>query len=189
MTDTLYFAYGSNVDPSGMGRRCPSSVVVGRAALLDWRLTFRGVADVEPHPDSMVEGLLWSCPDEDIKELDYYEGVAGGFYRRERLPIERQGVTYLALVYVMNPTDYDDVSLPSRSYLDSIIRGYTAFGVPMRQVREALASTGDRIDAAGIKRMRNDGRKRMRPVGYGPTPQVQPSRAKKRKKEASGGAR
>lgn len=164
----LYFAYGSNLDPQGMRARCPSAVVVGRAALADWRLTFRGVADVEPAEGERVEGLIWDCSAECIRRLDRYEGVAGGFYRKEILEVETQfgGGTCRALVYIMNPSDLDDVSLPSLGYLQTIARGYRAFNIPTRSLRRALQRTKERCAQAGVTRWvwPEGSAKRARPV-------------------------
>jgi gamma-glutamylcyclotransferase (GGCT)/AIG2-like uncharacterized protein YtfP len=164
MIETLYFAYGSNLDPNGMGRRCPTAVVVGRAALPDYRLTFRGVADIEPAAGKRVEGALWLCTAKDVDRLDRYEGVSGGFYRREWLQVQCNGKHVDALVYVMNPTDLDDLSLPARSYLASVARGYRAHGLPISKLRAALSRSRARVEANGVTKMRSDGRKRMRPA-------------------------
>ena len=42
MNRTLYFAYGSNLDPTQMRRRCPTSAPAGPATLDGWRLAFGG---------------------------------------------------------------------------------------------------------------------------------------------------
>ncbi len=44
----IYFAYGSNLNRAEMGIRCPDAEPLVPAELVDWRLTFRGVADIEP---------------------------------------------------------------------------------------------------------------------------------------------
>jgi gamma-glutamylcyclotransferase (GGCT)/AIG2-like uncharacterized protein YtfP len=178
---TLYFAYGSNLDPAGMARRCPDSVVAGRAVLRDWQLTFRGVADVEPAAGCVVEGLLWTCPPEDMASLDRYEGVAGGFYRRELLEVVTDhGPTVRAVVYVMNATPHDNGSLPSGGYLDSIVRGYVHFGLPVDRLREALQLTEERVRAKGVTSWRDDGRKRLRPTNIPEPVRRGPKKARKR---------
>lgn len=189
-TQTLYFAYGSNLDPSGMEHRCPAAVVAGRAALHHWRLTFRGVADVEPAQDHRVEGLLWECTEECVRSLDRYEGVAGGFYRQEWLEVVREdGSTATALVYVMEPTGpYDNASMPSQGYLGSIARGYEAFGIDFRTLADALEHTEARCHRKGVTRWRPDPHspKRMRPVGverkrHGQRGSVQPPETKRQR--------
>lgn len=64
MGQTLYFAYGSNMNLDQMEYRCPSAQVVGNVRLEDYRLTFcshnpdRGVATILPETGSHVDGLL-----------------------------------------------------------------------------------------------------------------------------------
>ena len=54
-----YFAYGSNLNRSEMRVRCPGAKPLTPATLAGWRLTFRGVADIEPAHDAAVPGALW----------------------------------------------------------------------------------------------------------------------------------
>ena len=62
MSETLYFAYGSNIDLEQMARRCPAAQVVGPATLENYELAFRGsgFATIVPKKGSDVHGLLWS---------------------------------------------------------------------------------------------------------------------------------
>lgn len=98
-----YFAYGSNMDRDQMRVRCPGAELIGPARLDGYRylVNQRGVATVVPLEGSRVHGLVWELDDHHEAELDRYEGVAGGFYRRERLVVtaaHRDAVD--ALVYV-----------------------------------------------------------------------------------------
>ena len=43
----LYAAYGSNLNKSQMKRRCPDSSPYVGIVLKNWRLVFKGVADIE----------------------------------------------------------------------------------------------------------------------------------------------
>jgi gamma-glutamylcyclotransferase (GGCT)/AIG2-like uncharacterized protein YtfP len=164
MATTLYFAYGSNLDPQGMANRCPAAVVVGRARLVNWRLAFYGVASVDPAPGDSVHGLLWECTDACIARLDMYEGVAGGFYRKERLKVEARDGDVEALVYVMNVRPYDQACMPNGHYLDTIVRGYDTFHLPLESLRKALRRCQRRAERRAFA-WDDDGRKRLRPVG------------------------
>lgn len=98
-SDRLYFAYGSNLSPEQMARRCPDSIFLGKATLpgYRWQANERGVAnavmDPDPDPDpevvvkgreeeepAAVEGLLYALSLDDEIRLDRYEGVAKGRY-------------------------------------------------------------------------------------------------------------
>ena len=43
----LYAAYGSNLNKIQMRKRCPRSTPICSMYLQDWRLVFKGVADLE----------------------------------------------------------------------------------------------------------------------------------------------
>lgn len=51
-SDRLYFAYGSNLSPEQMGRRCPDSIFLGKATLRGyrWQVNERGVANIVEVP-------------------------------------------------------------------------------------------------------------------------------------------
>lgn len=76
------FAYGSNLDLIQMNRRCPSSKIISKGSLANYRLDFNryssgwggGVADVIPVKGSEVWGLVFELSDTDMDSLDFYEG-------------------------------------------------------------------------------------------------------------------
>ena len=100
----LYFAYGSNMDEEQMADRCPGAKVLKKAEIADYQFAIdnRGVATILPKPGSKVEGLLWIVSQRNIKTLDGYEGVAGGYYRKETLTVEVNGLQHEVLVYLSN---------------------------------------------------------------------------------------
>ncbi|KZL78836.1 AIG2 family protein [Colletotrichum tofieldiae] len=84
-SDTLYFAYGSNLYLGQMAQRCPESVFKGKATLpgYKWQINQRGVANVVKSTDgSSVEGLLFSIRPKEERALDLSEGVSKGFYHK-----------------------------------------------------------------------------------------------------------
>lgn len=181
--NTLYFAYGSNISKKGMRHRCPGSKAIGTAILPDYRLTFRGVADVEPSLGDLVMGALWKCPPQDIASLDRYEGVRGGFYRKEVLTVQAEDGPVEALVYIMCPTLLDNQSLPSQGYFNTIRDGYIDFGLPFPSLSEALRVTKERVVGhKGITEFVPHGPKRMGPAGtQRPTPKKAKPKKSKRK--------
>ena len=85
----LYFAYGSNLSFEQMKVRCPSAEFVGLSNLRNFEFFIddRGVASLRPSFGSNVRGVLWNIEDDkDWKNLDMYEGISSGFYKR--LPVE-----------------------------------------------------------------------------------------------------
>lgn len=129
-SETLYIAYGSNLNLPQMAFRCPTAKVVGASKIKDYELLFRGsrssaVATVEPLQGSSVPVLLWKLKDRDLQALDHYEGYPS-FYRKELLPVELNGKTTSAMVYIMN--DGHPFGPPSDYYLNTILEGYRTSG-------------------------------------------------------------
>ena len=62
----LYFSYGSNLNVSQMASRCPNAIQLGSTYLPNWRLVFRGVADIEPsrNVDDLLPVGVWEITDE-----------------------------------------------------------------------------------------------------------------------------
>ena len=71
---SLYFAYGSNMDPAQMRRRIPDARVVGRAVLKGWRIAERLYADIEKSRGGRVYGVLYLLSAKEMRRLDIYEG-------------------------------------------------------------------------------------------------------------------
>ena len=136
----LYFAYASNMDPQTFRRRCPGARPLGRARLPGYRLAFSrysrqrqgGSADVVEDAPSTVWGVLYEVDRACLDSMDGVEGVPNA-YRRERVTIfDDAGQPREAITYVANPTgDF----LPSRSYLEVILRGARAYALPDEYVR------------------------------------------------------
>ena len=136
----LYFAYGSNLFPSRLRRRCPSARFRGAAAIDGYRLVFHKIgrdgtakADFVEDGASVLHGALCRIAGEDEPSLDRAEGRGTG-YRRigvevyaagERTPAE----TYRAL-------RVDDSLLPFDWYVGYVIAGAREHGLPAEWIRD-----------------------------------------------------
>lgn len=152
-----YFAYGSNLDPEQMQRRCPGHTVVGLGELRDHKLTFPltshdwggGVASVGVAHGASVWGMVFELTDEDLAALDRYEGYRGpgdqhNLYDRESASVQlvraddgsfpRRLRTWIYLAQSANP------SPPSRRYLDAILGGARHFRLPAEYVAKLAAT-------------------------------------------------
>jgi gamma-glutamylcyclotransferase (GGCT)/AIG2-like uncharacterized protein YtfP len=139
-SETLYIAYGSNLNLPQMSFRCPTAKVVGTSEIKDYELLFRGgrrssVATVEPLKGSSVPVLLWKLKEKDLQALDRYEGYPS-FYRKEILPVELKGKTVHAMVYIMN--DGHHFGAPSDYYLNTILEGYRSAGFDTEILERAV---------------------------------------------------
>jgi hypothetical protein len=106
----LYAAYGSNMDPEQMLVRCPHSPQRGTGWLEGWRLTFGGedigwdgaLLTVVEEPDTRVFVVLYDMFETDEKELDNWDGVTLGYYRKAKVRVQTLEGDVLAWLYVLN---------------------------------------------------------------------------------------
>ena len=141
----LYAAFGSNMDPAQMIRRCPSSPMVGTGWLPGWRLTFGGedilwegalsmvVQDTDVHGDRVdtaspgVFVVLYDMADADEKTLDSWEGADLGLYAKIRVMIHTLDGDVLAWMYALQAFEG---GLPSARYLGVVADAAEAAGAP-----------------------------------------------------------
>ena len=147
MSETIeYFAYGSNLSKEQMKDRGITVKNTKIAELPGWKLAFTiysdtwkgGVGDIVPDPEKKVEGVVYTIPKENLKNLDLYEGrkvknnVEVGMYRRQYLPIKIKDRWKTVLTYLVNRNiEYKSkIDLkPSREYLETIISGAEEHGL------------------------------------------------------------
>tara|TARA_R100000988_G_scaffold95683_1_gene62084 strand:- start:74 stop:508 length:435 start_codon:yes stop_codon:yes gene_type:complete len=123
----LYFAYGSNLNKSQMALRSPTAKALGSAYFPNWRLVFRGVADIEEGDEQdLLPVGIWSIEESDEAALDRYEGVSSGLYRK----VEINGM----LTYRMNQSG---IHSPSSYYFDTILNGYRDFSLDTSELYNA----------------------------------------------------
>lgn len=132
---TPYFAYGSNMDPDQMAQRCTGALAQGVARLDGWRFRIdgRGVATIDPAPGAVVHGVVWHLRDDHVAELDYYEGVASGYYRRDWLDVDTATARLRTLVYIGADLSEGE---PRVGYLERILDGARHFGLADQYVAE-----------------------------------------------------
>lgn len=129
-----YIAYGSNMNVEQMSRRCPNAKPIGKTVLKNYKLIFKGVADIEKSESEEVPVVVWEITKECEKALDIYEGYPR-LYRKEYVQIEINGKTELAMVYVMN---YAKGAKPSEYYYNVIKQGYKDFDINTTPLEKAL---------------------------------------------------
>ncbi len=166
----LYFAYGSNLHRADMRSRCPDARPWMAARLDGWRLTFRGVADIEPAAGRAVSGALWWLSKDDVCALDAYEGAPSNYCQRT-VEVQTAEGPRKAMTYVMVRDSYR--GLPSRWYLAGIEQGYRDWGLPVSELRRTHQETREALAALGVESYRRDGRKRLRAVLDAGTPREQ----------------
>ena len=96
----LYFAYGSNMNPARMAKRCPGAIDLGGAVLHNHRVTERLYADIDFAEDEETQGVLYVITEEHLRKLDRFEGYPS-VYRRIWVDVEFEDCTYQAVTYEM----------------------------------------------------------------------------------------
>lgn len=145
MENLFYFAYGSNMNLEQMEYRCPAAKVAGTVRLEDYRLAFcggsagNGVATIFPEKGSQVEGVLWEITPECEQSLDRYEGYPRLYGKQTVRVRDKAGMQMDVMAYVMNAPYKDNLSSPSRLYLDGILEGCRENGIPQKPVRDAVS--------------------------------------------------
>jgi gamma-glutamylcyclotransferase len=88
-TQTVYFAYGSNLNLKQMIHRCPESRYLGLGKLQNYKFIIneRGYANVVPTQGHSVEGLCYLLSQQDERRLDASEGVPTS-YEKHYLRVE-----------------------------------------------------------------------------------------------------
>lgn len=134
-----YFGYGSNINLASLRSKGVIPVSSARAVLHGWKLRFNvkhwfrhegGVGNIRPSSDpaDLVEGMIHIFPDEQLASLDAVESYGYG-YDRITISVETPQGPLSALTYVGLPEFIDDDCLPSRRYLNIIVKGAEAAGL------------------------------------------------------------
>ncbi len=147
----LYAAYGSNLDPSRMGERCPHSPLRSTGWLVGWRLTFGGeehgwdgaLATIVQDPFEQVFVALYDVTEEDLSVLDELESADSGLYRRMRVRVATMQGSHAAWAYVL---DAYEGGLPSA----------TSLGV-LADAAEAADAPADYVNALRTRPCRSNG--------------------------------
>lgn len=126
---TWYFAYGSNLNPLQMERRCPGSFIQGPGTLEGHRLAFAGwsrgwdgpVATLVSSGES-CQGLVYSITEEDLALLDQFEAYPSVYQRERHDVLMEDGSVLRCWVYFHTGTEA--MARPSPQYLGVIEKAY-----------------------------------------------------------------
>jgi gamma-glutamylcyclotransferase (GGCT)/AIG2-like uncharacterized protein YtfP len=146
----MYAAYGSNMDPAQMARRCPHSPRRGTGWLEDWRLTFGGeelgwdgaLATVVEADGQHVFVALYEMNEADEAALDMWDGVTLGYYRQTKVRVATEEGDVLAWLYVLN--GYEG-GLPSALYLGILADAAETAGAPSEYVADLRSRPCDSV--------------------------------------------
>jgi gamma-glutamylcyclotransferase (GGCT)/AIG2-like uncharacterized protein YtfP len=151
----LYAAYGSNMDFEQMQLRCPHSPQRGPGWLEGWRLTFGGedigwygaMGTVVEDPGSRVFVVLYDVSPGDEKELDNWDGVTLGYYRKVKVRVQTLDGDVLAWLYVLN---FYEGGLPSARAVGILADAAEKAGAPADYIAALRARPCGKLgDSAG----------------------------------------
>lgn len=154
MEETLYFAYGSNINLEQMEHRCPDARLVGPVTLEDYELQFRGngFATVAPRESSVVHGLMWKLPPTSEQTLDRYEGYPRHYIKETVTVQTADGLKIPVMAYIMAEPMCRQPALPSPHYYRAIQQGFEANGLPVESLEEAWNRTIDEVWSGKVDR-------------------------------------
>lgn len=141
MLTKLYAAYGSNINSTQMGNRCPLSRYYTSGIIKNYELQFKGkpensYATISKSTGSSVPVVIWCITDSDENLLDKYEGYPDHYQKDVVTVTLENGQVVEAMVYVMDNSK--DFGMPSPLYYRSILEGYKEFGLDEQFLSEAL---------------------------------------------------
>lgn len=133
----LYFAYGSNLWRQQMTSRCPEHSEIGAGCLKGWRwiITTRGYASIVESESDFVLGTVYELSEDDMLNLDRFEGVARGNYHKEMIAVEVDGRELSCLLYI-DPVVEE--GKPKEEYIARINNGIQDAGFPDEYVTRYL---------------------------------------------------
>ena len=150
--DPWYFAYGSNLHHAQLIERCgqlsASDELPRVVRLPNYRLAFNmdgGDGEVYANiitPGNGVLGVIYRCKAAALAKLDVYET---GYDRLDVTVVDEQGSALPAIAYIAQPTSVTAERRPHPEYLQIILTGARAHGLPQDYTREierlAMATT------------------------------------------------
>ena len=121
----LYAAYGSNLNKAQMQKRCPKSKPFGSIVLDEFRLVFKGVADMEKNKSYKIFLGIYKISQECEIALDGYEELPN-IYKKYYFNYVMNGKKQKFMYYAMNQSF--NYAIPSKKYFNVIKQGFNDWG-------------------------------------------------------------
>lgn len=150
MSDTWYFAYGSNLSKDRKQQRTGLIRSSRKVRLANYRLAFNkaanggGVyANIVEQAGSEVWGVVYLCNPEAMAKLDLNEGVMGGHYEQVQITVEMEdGTRYEADTYVAGERFVVAEEKPTDEYFGFIVNGASEHGLPLEYIQNLKLLAG-----------------------------------------------
>ncbi len=146
----LYFGYGSNLDGARLREHCASARLVSIARLEGYRLAFSvesrntwlgGVGDMQRAPGDEIWGALWVIAAEDARVLDEHMGLFRDppVYQHTTVEVTTPAGDVVRCRSYTAVTPDAAGFLPSPGYLDVVVQGARALGLPEAYIARLAA--------------------------------------------------
>ena len=151
----LYAAYGSNLNKAQMQKRCPKSKPFGVIVLDEFRLVFKGVADMEKKKSYKTFLGIYKISQECEVALDGYEEFPN-IYKKYYFNYVMNGKKHKFMYYAMNKSF--DYAIPSKKYFNVIKQGFNDWGFDTNNlIKAGIASLASRSSKSLIDFSINSG--------------------------------
>ena len=125
MQKKIYFAYGANTNKDAMAIRCPKAKIICAGHIINFRLKFNNVADIEAtDPRYAVDApcVIWEITEDCEKRLDRFEGFPELYRKIDVVGYEgcQHQDQFKGFAYKMN---YEGFHTPSPLYVRGIRNG------------------------------------------------------------------
>ncbi len=159
--EVFCIAYGSNLNETRMGQRCPGAEAFGTSVIIGYRMLFKqsmtgAYATIEQDANSCVPVVIYRMTAADEARLDRYEGYPKYYYKREFfLPVwnlegRRLKKRRSCIAYIMH--EHRPLGEPSMDYFRLLDDGYDHWGFDKVSLDAALEnSLGYKQAAAWIR--------------------------------------
>lgn len=124
----FYFAYAENMDEITLAERGVDFTRICTGKVRHLRLSFQkpgedgtGKADLKDDKGGIVEGVVYDVPEASLANLDVYEGVDKGHYRRQAVTVQTSRGELECILY--RAAKFKGGLKPSPDYLQRIVRG------------------------------------------------------------------
>ena len=137
MQDYLYFSYGSNMSSMRLKKRVKSTEVISSGILENHKLMFHKISDdgsgkcdafFTDNPTDNIYGVIYSIHENDLKQLDSYEGLNDGYKKENVDIIIANGEKVKAFTYIA--TNIEKSLLPFSWYKYHVLHGAVENNLP-----------------------------------------------------------
>jgi gamma-glutamylcyclotransferase (GGCT)/AIG2-like uncharacterized protein YtfP len=126
LSSVYYFAYGSNMNKDQMSKRCPDAKFICTLKLPDYKFTLdcAGVATIIETKKHYVQGILWLITEDDMDNLDRYEGISSGCYKKEYIHIPEMHKEVVHSEFMLVYVSLRSIVLENKrpDYMDEILK-------------------------------------------------------------------